>query len=473
MSAEHQPFSPAYQRLLAWLMDRIDYERVRPDGNSPFRLERMQSLLDLVGSPQKTIPAVHLAGTKGKGSTAAFLESILRDSGLRTGLFTSPHISRVEERMRINGKLPSEEQIVSLANRLQSCLAADQAGPDESPPTFFEIITLLAWMLFAEEQVDVVVLETGLGGRLDCTNVCQPLVTLITTIGLDHTHILGNTLDRIAFEKAGIIKNGIPVIHGPVAPIARQVIADRATELGCQRFELGRDLQCTIRRQMQPGSSDAAGLEFNLVTPTTSYTDLHIPLLGNHQARNASLAVMAAQLLQQADHFPGITAQTIAHGLAATLWPLRFEQVGTQPEIVLDAAHNPDSLAAVAATLSQSVWDQAARTLVFAASSDKDAAAMLRQILPHCGNLILTRFRTNPRSIPPTELQATLAKTSPDLLADRKTFITDTPQEALQLAQSMTPPAGVITVTGSAFLAAEARELMAASTGKLQSFARS
>ncbi len=469
MFAEPSSSHARYRGVLSWLFDRIDYERVRPNGLSPFRLERMESLLELIGKPHLQIPAIHIAGTKGKGSTAAVLESILRTSGLRTGLFTSPHIARFEERMRINGQLPAELRIVELAEQLQSILNQPTSDPAEQPPTFFEITTLLAWMLFAAEQVDVVVLETGLGGRLDCTNVCRPLVTVITSIGLDHTHILGATHDLIAFEKAGILKPGIPLIHGPVPAAAEQVIAARAVELQCPRYSIGSELQCTVIRQGRPGSADPPGLEFSLQTPAAAWHNLHLPLLGHHQARNASLAVMAAELLQQSG-YSAITSSSIASGVARTVWPLRFEQFIGEPVLVLDAAHNPDSVQAVTQILSNSAWPPEARTLIFAASSDKDAEGMLSEVLPAVQHVILTRFCTNPRSVAPQQLQQIVNSLRADERSECRIEVAETPAAALQLATSMTPPHGVILATGSAFLAAEMRTMLA-SPDELSPFA--
>lgn len=465
MTVEPSSSHARYQSVLSWLFDRIDYERVRPNGLSPFRLERMEGLLEQIGRPHLQIPAIHIAGTKGKGSTAAVLESILRASGLKTGLFTSPHIARFEERMRIDGRLPAELQVAELAEQLRTILEQPVSDSAEPAPTFFEITTLLAWMLFAAEKVDIVVLETGLGGRLDCTNVCRPLVTLITSIGLDHTHILGATHDLIAYEKAGILKPGIPLIHGPVPAAAEQVIAARATELQCPRYTIGCQLQCTVSRQNRPGSDDPPGLEFSLQTPAASYTSLHLPLLGHHQARNASLAVMAAELLQQSG-YSMITQESIASGVAQTVWPLRFEQFPGRPTLVLDAAHNPDSLQAVAQILADSAWPPESRTLIFAASSDKDAEGMLAAILPAVQHVILTQFCTNPRSIPPRQLlQMLQSRLSPER-PGTQIHTAETPAAALQLANSITPPGGVVLTTGSAFLAAEMRAIAADSNSQ-------
>ena len=228
MNVRESSASSDYRQALDWLYDRTDYERTRPADNSPFRLERTQRLLRQLGNPQLQIPAVHIAGTKGKGSTAAMIDSILRQAGIRTGLFTSPHIAQFEERMRVCGNQPTSQQLTSLIQRLRLLLDHKETLPEDRHPTFFEATTLLAWMFFTDEQIDIAVLETGLGGRLDCTNVCRPLVTVITSIGFDHTQILGNTLSLIAGEKAGIIKPQVPVVEGMLPAEASAVVASRA-----------------------------------------------------------------------------------------------------------------------------------------------------------------------------------------------------------------------------------------------------
>ena len=207
----------SYDEAVRWIYERIDYERIPPVRASPhFQLDRVRRLLALIDSPQERIPAVHIAGTKGKGSTAAMVDSILRASDIRSGLFTSPHIEAFEERMTVRGRQPAEDEITQLVSSLQRSLRTADGDLRNNPPTYFEVATLLAWMYFDRHDAELVVLETGLGGRLDCTNVCHPIMTIITNISLDHTSILGNTLQKIAFEKAGIIKRDVPLVTGVI-----------------------------------------------------------------------------------------------------------------------------------------------------------------------------------------------------------------------------------------------------------------
>ncbi|HQZ68338.1 MAG TPA: folylpolyglutamate synthase/dihydrofolate synthase family protein [Planctomycetaceae bacterium] len=444
---------------IQWLYDRIDYERIRPASSNPFRLERIERLLKRIGSPHERIPAVHIAGTKGKGSTAAMVDSILRASGIHTGLFTSPHIEQFEERMRVSGRLPHPDQLTRLVSRLAEILHQSEVETADRIPTFFEITTLLAWMLFDEEDVDIAVLETGLGGRLDCTNVCRPLVTVITSIGLDHTHILGDTLSLIAAEKAGILKPGVPVVQGQLPEVADIVVTARARELGCRQLVCGREFAWQIDQMDDQLGVHKRSQRMLVRTPTNRYDGLTIPLLGQHQAHNASLAVMTAELLAEAG-VGQIDAGSISQGLRTTHWPLRFEVFDQCPTIVLDAAHNPDSMRAVASVLTDSEWLNRRRVLVFAVSADKDAQSMAEIILPHFDDVILTRFLGNPRSRPPEDLLAisqTLTEAIPNTW---RTQTAPDPQMAMQKARELAGAEGVVVVTGSIFLASEVRSLL-------------
>jgi dihydrofolate synthase/folylpolyglutamate synthase len=314
-------------------------------------------------------------------------------------------------------------------------------------------------MLFDEERVDLVVLETGLGGRLDCTNVCRPLVNVITSIGLDHTHILGDTLSQIAAEKAGILKPGIPVVQGQLPEVADIVITTRAQKLGCRQFVCGRDFAWQIDHNEVPPSDRQRSQAFMVLTPTRRYDDLTIPLLGQHQVHNASLAVMTAELLKEAG-MSQIDVRSIQQGLRATHWPLRFEVFDRNPTIVLDAAHNPDSMRAVASVLTGSEWLNRRRILVFAVSADKDARSMAEIILPNFDDAVFTRFLGNPRSRPPEELLS-ISESLPSVQSHSTGCHTAlNPASALERARHLAGPTGVVVVTGSIFLASEVRSLL-------------
>ena len=443
-----------------WLYDRIDYERIRPAPSlNPFRLERIERLLKRIGSPQERIPAIHIAGTKGKGSTAAMVDSILQASGMRTGLFTSPHIEQFEERMRVSGRMPHPDQLTRLVSKLAEILHESEVESSDRVPTFFEITTLLAWMLFDEEDVEIAVLETGLGGRLDCTNVCRPLVTVITSIGLDHTHILGDTLSLIAAEKAGILKAGVPVVQGQLPEVADVVVTARARELGCRQFICGREFAWHVDHNDNDTSGRRRSQKILVLTPTGKYDALTIPLLGQHQAHNASLAVMTAELLGDAG-YRQIDDVAVSEGLRTTHWPLRFEVFDQNPTIVLDAAHNTDSMKAVASVLTGPEWSNRRRVLVFAASADKDAHSMIQTIRPHFDDVVFTRFLRNPRSRQAEELLSIAESLQDDRSPATCCYVAQNPSDALQAARELAGHSGLVVVTGSIFLASEVRSLL-------------
>ncbi len=451
---------PDYESAIQWIYDRIDYERIRPRRTSShFRLERIERLLSLIGSPQQRIPAVHLAGTKGKGSTAAILDSILRASGIRSGLFTSPHIHRFEERMKIDGEEPTHDEMTAMVSELQLKLADAPSEFIDGNITFFEVATLLAWMFFDRRKIEIAVLETGLGGRLDCTNVCDPLLTIITSIGLDHTHILGDTLPKIAAEKAGIIKSGVPVLSWVKQPDARAVVIEQSARLACQLLQ--GDLDILVDSMSEAGDSfDGCSQRISVQTPKRKHSNLLLKLAGSHQARNAALAVTAAEILSERD--TRITDASIADGVANVNWPLRFEVFQGRPDIVLDAAHNPDSIAALVDTFRIAFGQRKTRVLVFGSSQDKDAQEMLRQLLPEFTHVILTEFLTNPRAIDRQKLFEWATAIGLDFRAT--IFTADTPDAALQMAtaacQSNQPTDNIVCVAGSIFLAAEVRDLL-------------
>ena len=445
---------------IQWLYDRIDYERIRPSpSSSPFRLERIERLLKRIGSPHERIPVVHIAGTKGKGSTAAMIDSILQASGIRSGLFTSPHIEHFEERMRVSGRMPHPDQMTRLVSKLAELLHKSELESSDRIPTFFEITTLLAWMLFDEEGVEIAVLETGLGGRLDCTNICRPLVTVITSIGLDHMHILGDTLSLIAAEKAGILKANVPVVQGQLPAAADEVVTARAKELGCRQFVCGREFAWTVDHNGDQITGRPRSQKILVLTPTRNYEDLTIPLLGQHQAHNASLAVMTAELLREAG-YQQIDDAAISQGLRTTHWPLRFEVFDQNPTIVLDAAHNSDSMTAVAKVLTGAEWSNRRRVLVFSASADKDARSMIEIICPHFNDVVFTRFLGNPRSRKPEELLSIAESLHDARNPATLCRVAQNPPDALKVARELAGNNGLVVVTGSIFLASEVRSLL-------------
>lgn len=442
----------SYDDAIQWVFERIDYERVPPVRTSPhFQLERVRRLLQLIGSPEKRIPCVHIAGTKGKGSTAAMVESILRASGIQTGLFTSPHLQKFEERMTVNGRQPAPDELTKMVGKLQRCLAGADQDLQDNPPTYFEVATLLAWMYFDRSGVEIAVLETGLGGRLDCTNVCSPLVTVITNIGLDHTSILGNSVEKIAFEKAGIIKQQVPVVTGVTQASVIALCEETAARLNAPITRLDQEIQLISK------STSRDGQQISVSTPLREYHNLFLPLTGGHQAKNAALAVAAIDLLKT--KYSSISIDTVRHGLQQTDWPLRFEMVSQHPTVILDAAHNPDAASAIASTLDAPHWPERPRVLIFAASRDKDVDGMLTALLPKFDHVVVTQYEDNPRGCAPDELESKAGRTNVSVSIHNAA----TPAEALRKATQLTGTHGLILVTGSVFIGAQCREILLAS----------
>jgi dihydrofolate synthase/folylpolyglutamate synthase len=438
---------------LEWLDARVNYERTPAAANSTatFSLARMRRLLHALGDPHLRCPVVHVAGTKGKGSTVTMIAAILAEAGHKVGSYLSPHVHRVEERIRLNGLPISPPEfaatldiVVPAVERLDR--AAVRRG--QRGPTWFEVMTAMAFVHFAEQQVDVVVLETGIGGRLDATNVCDPLVTIITSISFDHVKLLGPTITRIAAEKAGIIKRGCPIISGAKQPAARRVIAETAARRRAPLLELGRDF--TVRPIASTvGPDRLAGEEFEFDRRDGTPPRRHaLRLAGRHQAENAALAIVAVEQLRRRGIAIDDTA--IDRGLARATLAARIQTIATRPLTVVDAAHNVASMTALAATLRPVLTTRAPRVLVVAASGDKQIEAMLRPLAGCFDHVIITRYLENPRSAPLERLRA--ACTSAGLPAPREAA---TPRAALAKARSVAGAGGIVVVAGSFFLAAE------------------
>ncbi len=450
------PYSiESYEQAIEFLFGRINYERVISESLSvrDFRLERMRRLLDLLGNPQEAIPAVHIAGTKGKGSTAAMVASILTAANLQVGLFTSPHITAFEERLTVNGRGPTASELVRLVNVTARAVATMDEAPGDERPTFFEVVTALAWLYFAAHQVDLVVLEVGLGGRLDSTNVCRPEVTVITNISRDHTALLGNELSQIAREKAGIIKTGVPLVSGVLHPEARPVIAAQAAKHDAPLFQLERDFHFQYRPESWEAGR-ALGLSGRLDLQTASGPREGIPLTlaGEHQATNAAIAVTSVEQLMKSGW--NIPPEAVWTGLSQVRWPLRFEVLNERPLLVVDAAHNPASTDAVGRTL-ESLFPDRRRTLIFGATRDKDVVGMLESLVGLFDNVVLTQYCNNPRAMPLHELRGIA-----DGLGLSGMHAAADPAAAWALAGRLVQPDDVICGTGSFFIAAELRELV-------------
>lgn len=442
---------------LDYLYSRLNYERVSPVSHSgAFRLQRMRRLLGFLDHPQHAYAVVHVGGTKGKGSTCSMISSMLHAGGKRVGLYTSPHLERLEERFRVDGGECSHEQMLELIEVVRVAAQRCEAQ-GEGAPTFFELTTAMAFEHFRRSQCDIVVLEVGLGGRLDSTNVCEPLVSVITSVGLDHQHILGDTHEKIAFEKAGIIKPGIPVVSGVLHEGAAEVIAKVAAERAAPLLQIGRDFSF----QINPLSSSRGQVVFDFLSQSQELHDraaLHVGLEGAHQAQNASIALAVMDVV----HRTGCETSDAARrqGLAQVQCAGRIENFGIEPEILLDTAHNIDSMKALLEVLRNRPV-QGKTIVVFGTSADKDADAMLAMLADQADHVILTRYWSNPRWFDPQELARMCSSLSwkvPESASDLPAYgVVATPLDALEKALQFVGPEGRVVVCGSFFLAAELR----------------
>jgi dihydrofolate synthase / folylpolyglutamate synthase len=423
-----------------------------------FDLAHMRVLLAALDNPERRFPSVLIAGTNGKGSTASTLASILRASGLRTGLYTSPHLVRINERIRIGAESISD-QAFALIHDLVDRTAERLVGENELPwhPSFFEMLTAIAFEHFAREKVDIAVLEVGMGGRLDATNVVEPRVSVITDISLDHQKFLGDTVTEIAGEKAGIIRPGVVVVTLPQQPQANDVIGNTILELGARGVNA-----VPYVPPVSPASSAYLAASADN-TPVSRYPlqvmgeqiMVETPLLGRHQLRNVALAIAAAEELSR-QGFP-VTAASIERGIRGTHWPGRFQVVpasGSAPEYVFDVAHNPAGAWALRSTLSAGYPDRPL-TFIFGAMRDKAIGEMAEILFPLAERVIATRA-DNPRSASPAEIREAALRTS-------------TPMEeaadvaaAIELARTSARADAVVVITGSIYIVGEAMRLLGA-----------
>jgi dihydrofolate synthase/folylpolyglutamate synthase len=409
-----------YDDAIAFWYGRINYE-VRAAGPSDLKLERMRALLKALGDPHDRCRLVHVTGTKGKGSTCAMIAAVLRAAGLRVGLFTSPHLEHVEERVRVNGTPISHAELAARMDEIAPVVLEMERSAYPAP-TFFEIGTALGFLHFSRRRCDVAVVEVGLGGRFDSTNVCRPLVSVVTNVGFDHVAQLGNTLEAIAFQKAGIVKRRVPVVSGVTQPGARDVVRREAARLGSP-----------------------------LIEPDTTACPFPTNLLGAHQVANAAVAVAALRCLS--DTGMSLPPGAVARGLAAVEWPCRVEKVGDRPVVILDTAHNVPSAEALVATLRATFPVGGTKRVVFAVSSDKEYAAILRILAAYFDHFHLCRYGNNPRAVSPEKLAAQLP--------DGRYTVHATSGEAWGAARAAARPDDLVCVTGSVFLAGELRGVVA------------
>ena len=452
-----------YEDAVRFLEEGINYERSRgwAYNTHSLNLGRMEDLLVALGNPERRYHVLHVAGTKGKGSTAGAAAALLCRAGQRTGLLTSPHLVTHRERIRIDGRMISPEQFVSGVRRMRAYVdgkRVHEAAADRAP-TYFEMLTALAFDHFAEQGVDWAVVEVGLGGRLDSTNVVQPDCCAITTIGFDHTDKLGETADAIAGEKAGIIKPGVPVVLG------RQQYADAlaalrriAEERGCARWEVGRELTITAREPLcAPIERPDApiGWRFSLQTPEGEYRDLVTPLLGPHQLDNLAAAVGAVQMAARRIGIR-VPPESVRQALAEFQMPGRVEVLQRRPVLILDVAHTVESIQALWDTLGAHFPGRPVR-VVFGCSADKNVAGMLQVLRGRCAAFTVTQAQDMPRAMSAEEVAGIAIELGFGLDVPGGVHVMPNAVDAVDAALAQARPEEVVCITGSFFTAGEVR----------------
>ena len=409
-----------------------------------FDLQNITVLAERLGRPDRAYPTAHIAGTNGKGSTAAFLEAILRDAGFRSGLYTSPHLERINERIRVGGEEVSDEMFAETFTRIQAVIEELLAeGKLRAHPTYFESVTALAFEIFARERVDFGVIEVGLGGQLDATNIVTPVVCILTRIDFDHENFLGHSLREIATEKAGILKTVVPAVIAAQQPEVREVLLARARELRCAVVETHEAFRVKSER-VEEGCVHATVEE---VARGRTYK-LAPRLPGRFQLQNALNAAAAARLLQERGY--RISDENIVRGIAATAWAGRIERCGTRPDVYFDGAHNPGAAKELAAFLEENLRGRRVY-MVFGAMRDKAVDEVTGALFPHACEVLFTEART-PRAISATQL-ARMAGHH----AERYTVYPEA-EQALEAALEKAKPEDAVLITGSLYLVGQLRQ---------------
>jgi dihydrofolate synthase/folylpolyglutamate synthase len=444
-------------------MFALGHELAQTPSNK-FDLAHMQMLLAALDHPERRFPSVLIAGTNGKGSTAATLASILHTSGLKTGLYTSPHLVRINERIRISGQDIADEDFAELHAQVDR-VAGQLVENKELPwhPSFFEMMTAIAFGYFANNKIDLAVLEVGMGGRLDATNVVEPLVSVITDISLDHQKYLGDTVSEIAREKAGIIRAGVPVVTLPQMAEANDVTGNAILDIGARGVNA-----VPYVPPVSPGSRQYAvssieknsqpGYRYPLQVMGEEIL-VEAPLVGRHQLRNVALAIATAVELSE-QGFKGITAKTIECGIRETRWPGRFQVIAPRagwPEIVIDVAHNPAGAWALRAALSER-YEDCPLIFVFGVMRDKAIAEMAEILFPLAERVIATR-PNNPRAASPEEIQQAAARTGADVEA------VENVEQAIERAKTLAGTRALLVITGSIYLVGETMRFLQLQVG--------
>ena len=440
----------SYQESLDFIYSFVDFSMKRhvDDSHHFFKLDRMRKFAELLDNPQDNYPSIHVTGTKGKGSVASLCASALQAAGYKVGLYTSPHLQEFTERIQINGMEIDKAELVALVNRVRPLT---QQVPEI---TTFELTTALGFLYFAEQQVDIAVIEVGLGGRLDATNIINPLVSVITPISYDHRAVLGDTLTEIAYEKGGIIKPGKPVVLSPQQPEAEKELLRIAAERKAPITQVEKAYTYTEVAHNLDGQEMiiTRRLTNNANAPLSLAAEplrLHFPLLGMHQVQNAATAFAALDIIAQNGIM--LTPQAVAQGFAQVTWSARFEILRKEPPLVIDSAHNGDSMRRLRQTLDE-YFPGRAFILIFGASADKELDDMFREILPRVESVITTQS-VHPRAANPQELARRIAPYNVPVQAINPA------EAALSKALELAGSEKGIIVAGSIFIAAAIRSI--------------
>jgi dihydrofolate synthase / folylpolyglutamate synthase len=415
--------------------EREDYERIG--------LARMRSLLEAIGNPQDSYPTIHVGGTAGKGSTATMIASILQSAGYRTGLHVSPHLQDVRERMQVNGRFIGEKEFVGLVLKIKKGVEQAEKG-GYGRPSYFEALLALSFECFRMEKVEIAVVEVGMGGRLDGTNVINPKVVVLTNIGLDHMEFLGDSIEKIALEKVGIFKEGIDVVTGVTQPSVLKIVDEAAAKLGCRVEHLGKEIKAARVRQSEGGFS------FDLAIDGKKHEGIALSLMGLHQVGNAALAIGAALRMNQ--HGFSVDDSHVRRALEKIILPCRFEIVSRNPTVILDGAHNPMKVKSLVDALASNYKGRRI-SFVFAVKKDKNVKEMVDLLSPIASKFYFTGFLANTdvgrwMCYDPKEL-AKFTDTDSEVLPDS--------HQAYRKAVKEAGKDGIVCVTGSLYLAGELR----------------
>ena len=437
-----------YERAMQYLFSVTDYERQQKlrYNVTTFDLDRMNKLLKGLGNPHKKMKAIHIAGTKGKGSTATMLASMIQANGYKVGLYTSPHVSSLHERITVNAEMISRKDMLNLINRLHPVM--EKMSKKDEGPTFFEIMTALAFLHFLESEVDISIIETGLGGRLDSTNVVDPELVGITHISIDHQNLLGTTIDSIAKEKAGVIKKGIPVVTVPQELAAMRILKKHATAQKAPLAVTGKDIDFSYR--FESSREHGPHTRICLTTPSSRFEHLRVPLPGEHQAINCGLALAMLDKLKNQGY--NIDDAKAIDGLNEVKLVGRMEMVSEDPRVLVDAAHNSTSIRALVQAIGQHVpYDS--MIIIFGCNNDKDVRGMLTELQYGADKVIFTRSNS-PKAVFPADLAEMYAE-----ICGKMCQTTLSLKEAIRVARNAVSREDLICVTGSFYLVGQTKQL--------------